>query len=88
MILNDKEQSTSQTATSPVIEVRFPQNKKLKRKSTRIKEKSKNARELVYLCDICHQNYQENPDQFEKNSIECHKSKQWFHFVCVKINSS
>ena len=51
---------------STVTEVRFPQNKKSKRKSTHIKEKSKKTRELVYLCDICHQSCQENPDQFEK----------------------
>ena len=53
---------------STVIEVRFPQNKKSKCKSTHIKEKSKKTRELVYLCDIYHQSCQENPDQFEKNS--------------------
>ena len=39
MILNDKKQSISQTVTITVIEVRFPQNKKLKFKSTHIKEK-------------------------------------------------
>ena len=64
-ILNDKEQSTSQNVASTTIEVRFPQNKKLKCKSIHIKEKSKKPRKLVYLY-ICHQNCQENPDQFEK----------------------
>ena len=44
MILNNREQST---VTSTAIEVRFPQNKKLKRKSARRNEKSKIARELV-----------------------------------------
>ena len=39
MNLNGKKQSTSQTVTSTVIEVRFPQDKKTKRKSTLIKEK-------------------------------------------------
>ena len=87
LIFNEKEQSTSQNAASTTIEVGFPQNKKLKLKSTHIKQKSKKHRELVYLCDICHQNCPENPDQFEKNSIECDKCKRWFHFVCVKINS-
>ena len=37
MILSDKEQSTSQTVTSMVIEVRFPQNEKLNCKLTHIK---------------------------------------------------
>ena len=60
MILNDKEQSTSQNVANTTIEVVFPQNKKLKLKSTHIKEKSKKSRELVYLCDICHQDCQEN----------------------------
>ena len=40
-----------------------------------MKEKSKKPRELVYLRDICHKNCQENPDQFEKNSIACDKYK-------------
>ena len=44
MILNNREQST---VTSTAIEVRFLQNKKLKRKSTRRNEKSKITRELV-----------------------------------------
>ena len=59
----------------------------MKPKSTHIKEKSKKARELVYLCDISDQNCQENSDQFEKTSIVCDKCKQWFHFGCVKGNS-
>ena len=70
MILNDKKQSISQTVTITVIEVRFPQNKKLK--STHIKEKFKKVRELEYLCDICLQNCQ-------KNNIECDKCIRWFH---------
>ena len=69
LILNDKEQSTSQSCASTTIEVGYPQNKKLKLKWTHIKEKSKKPRELVYLCDICHQNYQKNPDQFEKIAL-------------------
>ena len=88
LILNDKEQSTSKNVVSTTIEVGFPQNKKLKLKSTHIKENSKKPREVVYLCDICHQNCQENPDQFEKSSTECDKCKRWFHFGCVKINFS
>ena len=39
LILNEKEQSTSQNAASTTTEVGFPQNKKLKLKSTHIKEK-------------------------------------------------
>ena len=62
LILNNKEQSTSQNVANTTIKVGFPQNKKLKLKSTHIKEKSKKSRELVYLCDICHQNCQENLD--------------------------
>ena len=88
MILNDKEQSTSQNVASTTIEVAFPQNKKLKLKSAHIKEKSKKPRELVCLCDICHQICQENPDQFKKSSIECDKCNWWFHFGCLKINSA
>ena len=42
MILNNKEQSTSQNVASSTIEV-----KKLKRKSTHIKEKSRKPRDLV-----------------------------------------
>ena len=76
LILNGKEQSTSQNVGSTTIEVGYPQNKKLKLKSTHIKKDSKKSGELVYLCDICHQNCQENPDQFEKNSIECGKYKR------------
>ena len=72
MILNDKKQSISQTVTITVIEVRFPQNKKLKFKSTHIKEKFKKVRKLEYLCDICLQNCQ-------KNNIECDKCIRWFH---------
>ena len=88
LILNNKEQSTSQNVANTTIKAGFPQNKKLKLKSTHIKEKSKKSRELVYLCDICHQNCQENLDQFGKNSIECGKYKRWFHFGCLKINSA
>ena len=87
-ILNDKEQSISQNVASTTIEVGFSKNKTLKRKSTHIKKKSKKSGELVYLCDICHQNFQENPDQFEKNSIECDKCKRWFRFGFVKISSA
>ena len=75
-ILNDKEQSTSQNVTSTTIEVRFPQNKKLKCKSIHIKEKSRKPKELVYSYDICHQNCHENPDQFETNSTEWDKCKR------------
>ena len=39
LILNEKEQSISPNVARTTIEVGFPQNRKLKRKSTHIKEK-------------------------------------------------
>ena len=51
LILNDKEQNTSQNVASNTIEVGVPQNKKLKPKPTHIKEKSKNL-ENLYTCVI------------------------------------